>query len=868
MKKNFFKKLALVMALTLAVTSVPATSASAAKAPGFKSTKVTVKVDQTKKYSTANSSKYSVKFKIGNKKVATIHSSKGSKSVKVTGVAAGKTTLRADFKSYKTKKVTVKRIPVTVKEVKLAVTAKQTGAKTIEVTANKALAADTKVTVKKGNVQTALAEKTGVAISADGTKVTLTTAAKLTDGDYTITAGDVTCTVKAANEVVTSIKFLSDKAILQDTTNTTAVASYKVYNQFEEDVTDTAKSFIQVTGSEATAPKAGQVLFTKASGKYNLTDVVAAVVIYRKDTNVVTQTATFKISNQSVVAELTVVDTAYNVDKKALTEDTDLVKNPFYILFSAKDQYGNNMTSLTNEATGASIIINFAGGITNLDKVVEKPAVKTLKVNGTEYFAVQLKKAKDKNEKGEDLSLSAGNATLILVSTGTGATVTANTTVTAGTKIDTISLQFNDLIVGGESTEVAYTALDANGKAVTSFEKLAELDQISATEIKDDTARGLWVKEDVATGVAKLYYKSASTPTSDSMDVITLLTKTYKSVSYTVNIKKDAVATAITGTKDLTTGKIAGQEFSLKKANVVIVDQYGRKDKVALANYKLTATAVDNKAFEAGSSLATLNNTVLGNEDTDVIKGKATAGTTTVNFKLYPNNDAETKYVSEYSVTFTGAAQTSIKSYAVADLGTIYSGSATKEAYAKKLEVTGLLSDGTKIALPDTEYNVVTTSHINYTTGKAIVAIDKLADKDGALASVDTINEKVTVVINKTGDEFVKDVVVSKAAPKATSIKIVNDATYVTLTGEVSLINVFEQLIIKDQYGVELKASTTPSVAAQYADTRLTITDTADDVTVNDNGTKDATTTNFTGKATVKLTFADGTVYTVKVSKQ
>lgn len=113
MKKNFVKKLALGLALVMAVTSVPATSKAAAT-PGFKSTKVTVKEGQTKKYSTENASKYSVKFKIGNKSVATIKYSAGSKSVKVTGVAEGTTTLRADFKSYKTKKVTTARIPVAV----------------------------------------------------------------------------------------------------------------------------------------------------------------------------------------------------------------------------------------------------------------------------------------------------------------------------------------------------------------------------------------------------------------------------------------------------------------------------------------------------------------------------------------------------------------------------------------------------------------------------------------------------------------------------------------------------------------------------------------------------------------------------------
>lgn len=114
MKKRLFKRLAFALALTVAVTSVDAPSAAAAK-PGFMSTKAVVKVGQTKKYRTKNNSKYSTRFVIGNKKVATVKYSRSKKFAKVTGVKPGKTTLRVDFKNYVTKKVTPVRIKVYVK---------------------------------------------------------------------------------------------------------------------------------------------------------------------------------------------------------------------------------------------------------------------------------------------------------------------------------------------------------------------------------------------------------------------------------------------------------------------------------------------------------------------------------------------------------------------------------------------------------------------------------------------------------------------------------------------------------------------------------------------------------------------------------
>lgn len=192
MKKNFVKKLAVALSLAMAVTTIaPANYASAAAAPTFKSASVKVKVGATKKYSTANSSKYSVKFKVGNKSVATIKYSAGSKSVKVTGVAEGKTTLRADFKSYKTKKTTTVKVPVTV-------VPNETTIKSVAQTTTKKLAATFSADVtdiKAGDLaivrdsdSVVVAIKSVTVDSADKTKATIETYTDMADGKtYTVT---------------------------------------------------------------------------------------------------------------------------------------------------------------------------------------------------------------------------------------------------------------------------------------------------------------------------------------------------------------------------------------------------------------------------------------------------------------------------------------------------------------------------------------------------------------------------------------------------------------------------------------------------------------------------------------------------------
>ncbi len=192
MKKNFVKKLAVALSLAMAVTTIaPANYASAAAAPTFKSASVKVKVGDTKKYSTTNAKKYSVKFKIGNKAVATIKYSAGSKSVKVTGVAEGKTTLRADFKSYKTKKTTTVKVPVTVvpnettiKAVAQTAAAKLTATFSGDATEVKA----ENLSIVRDNDSVVVPIKSVAVDTTDKTKVTIETYSDMKDGKtYTVT---------------------------------------------------------------------------------------------------------------------------------------------------------------------------------------------------------------------------------------------------------------------------------------------------------------------------------------------------------------------------------------------------------------------------------------------------------------------------------------------------------------------------------------------------------------------------------------------------------------------------------------------------------------------------------------------------------
>ena len=169
----------------------------------------------------------------------------------VTAVANGTATIKATAK-VGTKTVSASK---TVEVYTAPTEAKQTKVKEITITSGKVVTKDSKIEVKKGSVEVALAEKDGIAIDATGKTVVLTTAAKLTKGEYTVTIDDATANFTAEDEKVTTIEFTSDKAVLDgqveeqdpkypsdDTKKVkvyrTAKAAYKVYNQFKEDVTD------------------------------------------------------------------------------------------------------------------------------------------------------------------------------------------------------------------------------------------------------------------------------------------------------------------------------------------------------------------------------------------------------------------------------------------------------------------------------------------------------------------------------------------------------------------------------------------------------------------------------------------------------
>lgn len=183
----------------------------------------------------------------------------------------------------------------------------------------------------------------------------------------------------------------------------------------------------------------------------------------------------------------------------------------------------------------------------------------------------------------------------------------------------------------------------------------------------------------------------------------------------------------------------------------------------------------------------------------------------------------------------------------------------------------GALADGTKVAIPADGFSVID-ADVTTATGGKIKAKEDLTLTDKALEKVNSVTKTITVIINATGEEFQKEVVISKEAPKAVTVSYATDganhfvvADAATAANTVDLTKLLPLLKIKDPYGVEH----TVDVATVYTNARVTFTDLVN-ATVTGNGTTSATLTVGTdgnAEATVKITFADGSTFTGALRK-
>ena len=777
--------------------------------------------------------------------------------------------------------------------------AKQTGAKKVTVSFGKA-PADTsavKIAVKKGN--TTLAQKAVAFTDAKTAVVELNQS--LTAGAYTVEVTGVEETAMTADftvdseEYIATIELTSDKAPMGNTDGTQiggvagnkiATVGYVLKNQYGEIVNSNANA---ITWTVSTGVAVGNTDYSYKNGAGTLTiktnaaafipgNEVFVNAVLTNGTHVATLSSKVQIVLPASFDKAEIAGVYNKTLKKMDTVSSaklSAAKNPYVyeLLFTAKDQYGNDMDADT-VAAGSF----FTALSTNPIFIQTTSTFETVDIDGKTYVAMKL--------AAGTMASKGGNATIQIISSSTGTKSTYDIVADAAGAVDKFTLgNPTEYAVAGEKLEIPFTALDQYGNAVTAYDALA-----GKVNLQANGAGLSFVKKTDGTAKLVLDLTGVSVPTNSDLPVymtsVVAANGNYSSAS--VNVKNVAVPKSIGGikasSKKATTLALrkddadACGKVELTYKDLDVLDQYGRvmgNDKVEkwlqVSGNKIVVKQAATAATSAVKVCQNADTTDIASADlTDTSKVVITAqadGNEKVEFSLFTS--AGTVAGSEKNVTFSTSTQKEYTSYAVDDLGTLYfktDGAQTTHKVAPA--VYGVKADGSKVKLLPSYYDITTNARenaleVDASKGEISEKTNTVyEDKDFKKAdgSYQDVTVKVTIQIKNAdgsfADTITKDLKLSNKAPAVTTVKFtsaVSDGKAsvklndVTASGLQALLDANE---IKDQYGVKV------ANAADDAKIAISNVEAADDsFAITGNGTKTVTITNARVNDTFTVTF-------------
>jgi trimeric autotransporter adhesin len=577
--------------------------------------------------------------------------------------------------------------------------------------------------------------------SQDKKSVVLEAPSAIPVGDYDVVVtglGTETVkeTIKIEAEVAKSIQLLNTAVAKTDT----AKVSFNVLNQYGTDMGVLANSgdlvfkVYNVTQGKDLTPA---VTATKNEFSLNLAndanakldDKIRVISTYKG----ITETKELTVVAASAITDIDLGSATLPKDAARFTINMNDVKLPYTL----KDQYGKDK-KLTASQTGATM-----DGITfhSSNNAIVNPASFATDASGDLTF---------------DIGNTAGTVTITSIINATGDVSTTTLTVNASAGLKTVTVTApTALISAGQTVSLGLAAVDQYGTAVTD---LAGVKVISSNpDVSGTIVNGKLqvVSSGTAAGTATLTLKNAAE------------TETYGSV--TVNFEAAAVPTAITSV-DTPKALETGATSEIKLSDIKVKDQYGRDYTVSAADIA-GVTTVDGTP-----DVATVT------PGTGVFTVKAlTTGTETVKFALANG--------ASVNVNFSVVAPTSISTYSVDAVNTIYAQATPNAAYNKALTVTGKTADGTSVVLANNKVTHATSSN------EAVATVSNTGVVTGLSKGTSTVT--LWAGANKLAEVNVN---VDNATPVATTVAFdQTTALTTTVNGTVT-----PKLEVKDQYGVKV----------------------------------------------------------------
>ena len=824
----------------------------------------------------------------------------GNNKIVVEGVAKSATPVSITvysaqvYKLENAKKVKYKLTEKFDVKVNSKLEAKQTGANKITVMGSDFVASKGAFVVKNSS-GVVLPIKDEIKLNEAKTEAIIEgTTTQIPAGKYTLTYnnGD-TVEFEVVKAVVKRIEINPTGTAILSADSSEAYAYYKVFNQFDEDVTkNPIAARLSISGSDGVASNAapkGKVVF-RAPGttKYQLNFSKLSLTIVDLDSGV-NASAILTAGEQSKVWEVEYKG-LWNVTTRKKVESISQADKlvDYRLLYKAKDQYNNEFseefktTAIPPEAIQINLNLVGITGVT----AVANPEVIT--IDGEKVYSFKLTNPASTN----GTATREGEVTAQTVVINNGKTTTNKFNVTSSGKIDTLTVRAGALgVYDNQENELDYTALDVNGKPVTNWEFFKELND--AQYIKDANVR--FVKKDDGK-IVLVYHPVNAVSGGDNASItqiLTFMTKTNKFSMANVTVRATRKPVTILGlASDQARGVAKGQDLTIKANKIRFQDQYGNnmsaadvarvtgyKIKVTLTNPMTAAGAIDNvfalkttvgtnldpstgiPVLPSKTASAVVNVTASDSEVIALVRGTDANHTATAKVELELQDasgkvkGSENKTVDLHYVDLKDMTSFKVETpeLVAAANDEIKVGNSDK-GFA--VEVFGYYA-GEKISLADTDYSVF---GADAATPK-LMPVQKI---DTAKEGIVTKKDKGRVIVNDgKGTTVDVEFNYSNAPRKVAKVNFGDTETTMTAAGtpltwaHLSADNATGMKItVEDQYEA-------PSTVAPY----ITFSDfdkTA--VTVTKNGATDATISVTPGKTeqvTMKLSFP-GSTYTIE----
>ena len=549
----------------------------------------------------------------------------------------------------------------------LTLTAKQTGAATIEVVASEKLTNDDAITVTRGTTEQTITK----AFSEDGKTVTLTLATAITASDYVIkvvpkdtSVKEASVTVTGEKAVLTTLKFESDKLVMLDNAGTKASVVINGYDQFE--------SRVAISGSNTTFYATGAVkdsytsdtgvLVLKQQGSaypFTVGQTVQVTAVYNNGTQVLQQVATLTVSAAAYVKTLefgALTTSNSDLKDKRVTID-NFSDNSYYYPITATNQYDQKLTAtdLTNMVNNKTLIVSPTDtGYAYVD------SFDTLK-DGTVIAKVK---------KGT-ATLVPTTVPISIISVG-GGSFTQNLVIEDNPYIASLDVSIPE-VYSGIKTEISVSAKDQNGDAYDFYADgtnivagdiiFGDTNTLASASSSIDATNGTFsMVKDTTKKTVQFYYTCTNNGKSALTDTVAVKTATpsLSSIKVTVNVagktaKVQGIASGVTTT--IASGKNIKLGTGNEK-NVVFLDNYGAVMTTGLPTFNGTGTGMTaNDTFYYTVKVdGTLDaDGTLSWSDYEYNHGAANAGTKDVNrtvtISLYKGNGTEAELINSVDVT-------------------------------------------------------------------------------------------------------------------------------------------------------------------------------------------------------------------------